>query len=587
MVSVIALGFPGAGVRMMCNTFLKKRYIETSLHNDDGKIKYKKIDSVLKSDDDIDFKITVMSGIKNFSNSSMVEKEIVNYNIIMWCSNINCAFLTDIEKKYVDRMLNVLHEDTIENCRSHELVICLTKCDVDITNCNNNIHNQNNVCQQNDNSDDEIVGGETTNCVDVYKKISNMYESCKIMLYNSYGCIMHESKKCSDNLKKLVNDMCVPYTYHNIDFNLGWYIDSQEARTEKMHMLCFEHNYKSYMRNVYKYKSDESYRNSYFYNIYCDWESVQKCYDMIKKILQEGSINVLHKIIKAFICVHDYMDVILYNHGYIGNVGRCDDIRKLIQNNYESKYECNCDFGFFSSHHYAMNLEKKMNSNYSSYESQKTLLLLRELGDTVRDAAKRVYLHYPSTFDNNTETKNEKKSRTYPVFKYWLLFQHSLVYYRKFYEYYDEIMNNYVAHTYETDRNCITQFGPYTLNTNIIGKHGNELLMPILKSGLSTNNKPSIHETYVPISYYYDMLIYENNKCILSKEFINECKKVYMLLWPDSSDVDIVAAIICAKYSNKKGCSSYGDISIFQKHTYKSFNLDKDIGELFGNNNHQ
>ena len=109
-ISICTIGFPSTGKSTLINCIGGKYLLASGLCR--TTIEIKKINKVLKSDDGIDFVMSDMPGINDAIDTKkefneLTYKEIVNHDIILWCTDINTAFLTDYEKKEVDNILYV------------------------------------------------------------------------------------------------------------------------------------------------------------------------------------------------------------------------------------------------------------------------------------------------------------------------------------------------------------------------------------------------------------------------------------------------------------------------------------------------
>lgn len=478
-ISICCTGFPSAGKSMLINSFMGVRRLVTSLVR--STVECKKINKKLISDDGVEFYITDLPGINDASDSKkefneLTYKEIVNHDIILWCSDINGAFLTDYEKKEVDVILKILRDDTIANSRSHELVILLTKCNVDIKKETDESHKHTNANVEvkkgvkkfgypEDDDDYELSGDETASYVDVYNKVCDIFksENIRVMCFNAFGRIHHFNDNMSEELKKLVRRICTP-TNNNIYFELKWYVNNNIERKNRTQLMSFSHNYISFLEKLSS-----------------DW-SVVKCHvTIISAILMLAEYSVFEKIIFAFLC-------------------RCDKIEEFL--------EKNC---------YYPNTKKIA---YSDANTIKTLSLIYELKDVAKNAAMCVLLENPKKLRDFEYIKTH-----YEICKYWLLFSHSLIYYTKYYECFSRLVSCGGINIKLSNNSSLCIDISY-INSGCCGTEKCDV-------------KPESDKTCAPLLAWYDYRVSEGNACVADPKFVQECKSIYKKLYNADIDINI------------------------------------------------
>ena len=539
IIRIVLCGYTSVGKSVFFNS-LCKRYIQRS---GDANITTDKrtFEEILKSDDGYSYTITDLPCISDDAKRNKeIYEEIIKHDVIIWCSSYNSAFSNKQEKDDVDKIYNILQKDSITKRRSHELVICLTKCNI-------NTNDQQHDTKQNATLDGELTVPEISKNVQVYRNVHNLYkDKCRIMCMNAYGRILSNKKKCSEALKQLVYEMNYHCTeFNNIDFNLDWYFANEHTRMCKIHLHNFAINYEHFINKVYSIKHIYDPNNCHRYEHSLNLDAVQENLNEIKKTINTANDDVNTIIIFAFLCYRN-------------------NLRKYILE------QCNYDMNIPFIYEQIERDKPNQNADLIFYEKEReTIVLLNELKNDIRKVANNIYKHNRERFDNHNIIKYEDHHRNYKatcsVVKYWLMFGHSIAYYRKFYEYYDWSRGSY---------HMSVQYGPYVCqNMKRLEFRLNYDNFPF-KTG---NTKPNPDETAIPLIAWYDIQISNNNDCIKCKTFIDECKYIYTELH-GSNDVNMVLAIATASKGKQNYCngemitgnSSRLPISIFQKCTYKS-----------------
>ena len=430
------------------------------------------IQKSLFSDDMIEFMVSDFPGIcyNNCEFMKTVYKKVVEYDIIVWCSDINSAFSTEFEKYEMMKVFNMLNEDTAKYKREHEFAICLTKCDMCIGSKNNDkktswieyfasfwngneysYHQQK--CAMKD-----IESLQQIDAVNIenYHRIVNTYKNTDIhvMCYNSYGKIYYD-ENVSVQLKDSISNDKNEKTNFNTCFNLKWYECSKLERLKRTYLAHFGFNYVSYLKKLDK-----------------DWNAVKNHVDAIYNIMMQNDVNVMKYIVLAFVCNSNKLKEYLSKYCYY-----YDD--SDIGDNYE-RYTLNTLALLYHYDFHNDKMKDKLHNLCADYWIVKL---------------------YPKPI-NHLE-----------VCKYWLLFSHSMLYYTKYYECFDVVANSDAI-------------------TIIKNDNSNHILDISYKNcpygyGADFDRRPKIEDTCVPLFVWYDYRVSEGNDCMYDETFIEECAKIY------------------------------------------------------------
>lgn len=90
---------------------------------------YKLIDIPLQSDDKINFAILDLPGISDSEDKAkemdkITATEIINADIILWCTSLQTAFLTQYEADYFEKIVKLLDNNTRDNGKLHQFGNC-------------------------------------------------------------------------------------------------------------------------------------------------------------------------------------------------------------------------------------------------------------------------------------------------------------------------------------------------------------------------------------------------------------------------------------------------------------------------------
>ena len=124
----------------------------------------------------------------------MIKKEIVYYDIIYWCSDINTALTTDFENNIFGDMVDVLYLDTLKKNIKHKMVLLFTFCDTNLQEVKKMLDKK-----------DVIIDEKKINHVNNYYRINDIHNRRFYMsTSDSHERIITYENECSKQLKDMV-----------------------------------------------------------------------------------------------------------------------------------------------------------------------------------------------------------------------------------------------------------------------------------------------------------------------------------------------------------------------------------------------
>jgi hypothetical protein len=158
---------------------------------------------------------------KNNNFNKITYDNIINANLIFWCSDVRNAFITTHEVSEFEKLKDYLDSKSYENDTLYELHIILTKCSESFDFSNFPNIDSYDLCDKEDT--DEITNlNEDTNIKDIYEKTKLKFKNTDIILFNAFGRGYH-NKKSSFVFKMFIKKTNGIPSKENIKFSITPY----------------------------------------------------------------------------------------------------------------------------------------------------------------------------------------------------------------------------------------------------------------------------------------------------------------------------------------------------------------------------
>lgn len=485
----------------------------------------------------------------------MIKKEIVYYDIIYWCSDINTALTTDFENNIFGDMVDVLYLDTLKKNIKHKMVLLFTFCDTNLQEVKKMLDKK-----------DVIIDEKKINHVNNYYRINDIHNRRFYMsTSDSHERIITYENECSKQLKDMVirsrcndpiegyivdvnnnndnnnnnddttaNDTCFskitnifmrrPKNYEktkneetkkeklktakpksvglNVSFNITWVWGHNPLNNR---LTCFAYHYTEYMNKVYSVSEETG-------ELICNLDNVAVNINMIKEMLYlDNNYIEIYIMYTAFLCDYNETSSYLSHQCYYNG--------SIIDN-------CGDKFGEASKTHrtllllHQLSLGKRFNYSARNNPYLGMSSLQDEDANDLNIFAHVMHNKNPDWFDNGVSTKS-----VFSVYKYWYMFGKCKVYYRTYYKHYSKLMD------------CEP--------LRIKNKDGYIEINMSYKSFPYKSNREDVDMTNVCVPYHawHDYCLRKNNQYVCSNHFLEDVENMYGNLYP-RHNVNISALVM-------------------------------------------
>lgn len=529
IVNICFTGFKKSGKTSVINSIANKEIFQVDANNHSTTVKCS--EEWLNSDEGYQFGVTEMPGVDNGENGidekyfNMTCEDMLSHkNIIIWCSDINTAFKTENEINAVVKILNILNGNkmtkTLDDFTNYEFVIMLTKCntdtDLETYNYTHNYYDPSVNIDQQQIENDNMYKRTYDNVNRLFNNPQGLHNGTKVMCFNAFGRMLSKDKYCKGNVNEyeVLDKMRAPimrvsekqYMRQYVKFNLAWFYSSRYQRNFKSQLLYFAHNYASLLNQMH---AKNLMLSNYFLNV--------------RNSLRVMNDGVNANIIFAFLCQQ-----------------KSPHTKKLKD---FLRDECG----------YTKHLSMAKPYDFDAIANEDAVLtVMHELKESLRYNVKTLQIQdkYRRLFDEY------KDCDSVTVLKYWMLFGHSYIYYKKYYE---GISN---GHPKFTIKNMNGQDIVYDLSYKSFPFRGDN------------KETPSIKNTYVPLLAWYDFKIKEKDDVTKTEWFKDDCERLYANLYKNDKNCDMtiiknINLDCCDAYENPTNvckCKKNNCYSVFKKH---------------------
>jgi len=333
---VAFIGLSSSGKSSIINSLVGKRLLESGICR--TTIEYKLLDDIIEDDNNNKFKVIDLPGICDSEESDINFNELTNQhikeaNLIIWTSDVNKAFITTHEVNEYNRIKEYIKNLNNESGKLYYLIICLSKCDKDISSKKIKI-------KKNRKPNEEISDeDEDTDINDLINKVNEKFPNEDIIYFNAFGKSYH-NKKSSPTLKKFIEKNNISSKY-NILFNITKYIKDYKIKQDNEYFKHFTHKYIDFLQNKFNFHDirllwnniTENDKNKFLIDI-CNesFNNSLKIFQFINHICDLEKSNIIfNKLIEYYIYILSNLFLQKQNMNYVADYTIDNIINIIIQ----------------------------------------------------------------------------------------------------------------------------------------------------------------------------------------------------------------------------------------------------------------